>query len=175
MIFRIVIASVLMPLLLAACGQTNPDAPKQQAVAQAPPASAIPPGVYEAISTTAAGITGNLTISDATLDFDRDLHYRTEILRSASAADEYAAGAGAWSDLLNAPSGAQVELRRVTSSGTSAPGVGLCAESPATFLALIADQDGGLKVAAFKGGEPGPSANAADLCGTFLYASGSLD
>ncbi|MET0181766.1 MAG: hypothetical protein ABW199_02655 [Caulobacterales bacterium] len=172
--FRILIAA----LLLAACGQTNAEAPKlAEAPAPPPPVSLIAAGEYEAISTTAAGITGNATVSDTALDFARDLHYQTEILRTVSAADEYAAGAGAWSDLLNAPSGTQIELRRVTntSAGAGAEAAGLCGADPVTYLALTSDEDGALKVAGFKGGEPGASANAADLCGTFLYASGSLE
>ncbi len=171
---RLIIFAAAM--LLAACGQTQAPQPAQQPAAQLQ--SPIQPGVYEAISTTAAGITGNLTLSAEALTFVRDQRYDTGPAVLTPASTEYAQGAGAFADLLSVDSASTIEVRAVTNVvlGESAHGSTLCGADAVTHLVLAAGEDGALKVAAFKGAAaPGPSGNATDLCGTFLYASGVLE
>lgn len=162
--------------LLAACGQTPAAtiAPQPAAQLQSP----IAPGVYEAISTTAAGITGNLTLSADALSFALDQRYDTAPGVLTLASIEYAQGAGAFADLLTIAATSTIEVRAITNVtlGDGAHGSTLCGADPVTHVALAAGEDGALKVAAFKGAAPpGPGANATDLCGTFLYATGLLE
>lgn len=164
-------------LAVAACGQsTAPEAAAPLPVAA--PQSPVQPGVYEALSTTAAGITGNLTLSPEALVFALDQRYDTAAATLTAASTDYGAGAGTFADLLSVPAEDMLEVRAVTNVtlGDGAHGSTLCGADPVTHVALAAGEDGALKVAAFKGASaPGPQANAADLCGTFLYASGVLE
>lgn len=136
---------------------------------------------YEAISNTAMSITGNLRLSAEQLIFARDLSYRTGPGAPIAAADAYAKGAGSWASLLNLSSGARIELRRVREEqvGKQAPNGGLCGTRKTTFIVLATSEDPAigtsLKLAAFSGATPpGPSANAAALCGTFTYAPAAM-
>jgi hypothetical protein len=70
-----------------------------------------------------------------------------------------------------------VEVRRVSAErvGSGAPNKGLCAGEKTTFVALGAtrnrESDAKLALAAFNGSvPPGPSGDAASLCGAFTYA-----
>lgn len=166
---------VILATMLAACGQsTAPQAAAPLPVAA--PQSPVQSGVYEALSTTAAGITGNLTLSPEALVFALDQRYDTAAATLTPASTDY--GAGTFADLLSIPAEDMIEVRAVTNVtlGDGAHGSTLCGADPVTHVALAAGEDGALKVAAFKGaGAPGPTANATDLCGTFLYASGVLE
>lgn len=162
----------------AACGQGREAVPSSEssAIPPAEPAHAPITGSFTAISTTAMGITGDLTVTSTVLTFTRGLVYETQQAGTAGAKANYAGGAGTWADLLGVPPETVVELRRVTgeSIGQQAPNGDLCARDTTTFIALAA-ADGmndtpALKLAAFKGATPpGAQANAMDLCGTFNY------
>jgi hypothetical protein len=176
----------------AGCGPSADrasEAPPQGSVPAAPGATAAPAapsaeparttiaGTFDAISTTAMGITGDLTVTDRALTFTREIVYQTESAGMAPASADFgAAKAGTWATLLGVPIDAIVELRRVSREevGAQAPNGGLCARDRTTFIALA--QSGGtreaptLRIAAFRGpSPPGAATSAADLCGTFNY------
>lgn len=174
---RTALAALSAAFALAACGQTvaPPSAAPQQIVE---PQSPVQSGVYEALSTTAAGITGNLTLAPEALVFERGQRYETAPAALTPASTEYGQGAGSFAELLTIEPESIIEVRGVTNAVLSegAHGSTLCGADPVTHVVLAAGEDGALKVAAFKGAAaPGPAANAADLCGTFLYASGVLE
>ncbi len=162
---------------LAACGQVTTPASTTQARATGPQ-SPIQPGVYEAMSTTAAGITGNLTLAADALSFVRDQRYLTDPAVLTPASTVYAQGVGTFAELIDVPSGSTIEIRHVRQAdiGDAAHGSTLCGADNVAYIVIGQADDGALKVAAFKGAvSPGPNANAADLCGTFLYAPGMLE
>lgn len=134
-------------------------------------------GSFDAISTTAMGITGDLALTATSLTFSRGIVYETTFAATVPAAQDYAKDAGTWADLLGVESNATVELRGVTSEsvGAKAPNGGLCGGDKTTFIALTptagTSNAPALKMAAFKSKTaPNADGNAADLCGTFNYA-----
>ncbi|MGE3143052.1 MAG: hypothetical protein AB7L65_06995 [Hyphomonadaceae bacterium] len=175
---------ILIAAALAACGQTTAvnEAPQRaEANVTADPAVALaatpPPGVYSAISNTAASITGDLTLNDATLSFGRGQVYTTERMGGLPGAQEYAQGSGPLADVMGVPANQGIELRRVTAVTGRASG--LCGADDVTFVTLAAGTDStgmpALWLAAFKGANPpGPNGQLLDLCGVFTYAPASL-
>lgn len=134
-------------------------------------------GSYDAISTTATGITGDLTLKEDRLDFQLGSTYRTHLASRPPVAQMYAADGSSWADLLSARATTTVELRAVEEEivSANAPNGGLCRPARVTYIALVSADDASgapaLKLAAFKGSAaPSPTAAAADLCGTFSYA-----
>jgi hypothetical protein len=130
-----------------------------------------------AVSTTAMGITGDLTLTVTTLTFGRGLAYETTPAASRKASDIYAKNAGTWVDLFAVDATTPIEVREVAAETVSAqaPNGGLCAPNKTTFIALASSPDSSnlpaLKIAAFKASvTPGAEANETDLCGTFNYA-----
>jgi len=150
--------------------------------APAPSSAPAPPprllaGSFDAISTTAMGITGDLALTVTELTFSRGLVYETIPAASRKAADVYAKNAGTWAELLGVDGGATIEVRAVTSERVDAQATngGLCARDKTSFVALAstagATNAPSLKLAAFKSvAAPGAEANETDLCGTFTYA-----
>jgi hypothetical protein len=133
-------------------------------------------GAFEAISTTAMGISGDLTLTDASLTFTLGLTYETEKPLPVPAAQDYGKSADSWADLLGVPATSTVELRRVKREtvAAKAPNGGFCAPDAVTYLALgtapRSSRRPSLRLAAFKGDiMPGPAASATNLCGTFNY------
>jgi hypothetical protein len=143
-------------------------------------------GRYEAMSTTAMSITGDLTVDAASLTCALDQTYGTKPVGRVAATQDYAKGAGSWATLLGVPASLEVELREVAVEkvGKKAPNGGLCAPAKTTFLALVRTLEPGsapgtrritgLRLAAFKGAQaPGPDGGETDLCGTFNYTAAS--
>lgn len=172
-------ALVLGALPHAGCGQPA-DRPGESASPASAPATPAPPaitGAFDAISTTAMGITGDLTLTDRALTFSRGTAYTTESAGSAPASANYAADdAGSWAALLGVSLEGLVEVRRVTGEtvGAEAPNGGLCGRNTVTFVALAHGGEiagtAALKLAAFQGATmPGPQTDATALCGTFTY------
>ncbi len=164
--------------LIAACQQ----GPNQSRSGPAPTAALAPPprlltGSFTAISTTAMGITGDLTLTATTLTFTRGLVFETTPAANLPASGLYAKNAGTWTSLLGAQNGGAIEVRAVVSErvGAQATNGGLCAPEKTTFIALTSTTDAAnasaLRMAAFKTAvAPGANANESDLCGTFTYA-----
>jgi hypothetical protein len=146
--------------------------------APAPPLPRLLTGSFDAISTTATGITGDLTLTVTTLTFSQGLTYETTPAASVQASGLFAKNAGTWANLLAVDTGSTIEVRAVESEavGAQATNGGLCAPDKTTFIALTSVSGSTdspvLKMAAFKSTVvPGAEADENDLCGTFTYAS----
>jgi hypothetical protein len=165
---RMILAA--LSLALVACSPTPQEAPTQETP---PPAASAQPrlaphGEYDAISNTAMGVTGALTLSADALRFEKGQAYATTQASVVPSSANYAQGEESWTELLQVPAEASVEIRHVT----SAQGGSICGADAVTFLALAEGENGALKIAAFKGEpQPGPEADvSANLCATFYYA-----
>lgn len=140
------------------------------------PTLAAPRGKFDAISTTAMGVTGDLSATEAGFAFSQGQTYGLEGVGTASGADPYAVTKASFSSLINVPDAAVLDVFRVTKEDhAQARNGGFCGAAPTTFIATHegVDTSGApaLFLVAFSGASP-PSANSPEneLCGTFMYA-----
>lgn len=181
-------ALVVATVCLAGCNQAAEPAAEQSpapvaapAVISAPshvvsPAVTAPRGKFDAISTTAMGVTGDLSAADGDFAFSQGQTYRLEAAGEAKGADPYASTKARLASLINIADTAVLKVFRVTSEDRArARNGGFCGAEPTTFILTHEGVDSGgspaLFLIAFQGPNP-PSATTpeADLCGTFMYA-----
>lgn len=175
------VAMVAAAGVLASCGPRPQAQEEPAAPASAAPAAVEMLGIFEAVSNTAMGMTGDITVDETSLRFEQGHVYATEVIGplqpgeplDAQGADlSLTLGLGADQDVE------AIEVRRIASAAgaaaASAAG-GLCGETGATHVVLVISaptegQAQSLWLAAFAGEDaPGPSAKDAALCGAFLY------
>jgi hypothetical protein len=174
--------AVLFALALAACGQA------QQAPTNAPAESApVAPngdagvggdtiqGPFEAVSTTAMSITGDVSFSDEQVSFMNGVLVRTTHVQTYSAYDPMAANGDLFDLAAPGDDNRTVDLRRVDAQDITdderSQG-GLCGRGTApSYLALVHDQPiTTLSVIAFTGPDaPGRNATNSDVCAVFTY------
>ncbi|MDP3494531.1 MAG: hypothetical protein Q8R82_15580 [Hyphomonadaceae bacterium] len=140
------------------------------------PTLAAPRGKFDAISTTAMGVTGDLSATEAGFAFSQGQTYGLEGVGTASGADPYAVTKASFSSLINVPDAAVLDVFRVTKEDhAQARNGGFCGAAPTTFIATHEGVDSSgapaLFLVAFSGASP-PSGNSPEneLCGTFMYA-----
>lgn len=176
---RAVLATLaLVAVLQAGCDRaTKPAAaPAEPAPASpvVPPPVTVPTGKFDAISTTAMGVTGDLTGTSDGFVFSQGQTYGLVGAGQAKGADPFAGDTLA--SVLGVPATAELKVFRVTREDPAkARNGGFCGADPTTFILTSDGVDPGgapaLFLMAFKGANP-PSATSAetDLCGTFMYA-----
>lgn len=165
--------------LLAACGpKEKPVEPPPEVtapVAEEAPAFNPLTGIFTATSTTAMGITGDLSVIAERVTLAKGEQFETAPATSISSTTKIAADGKSFAETYVGPVNLQVELRKVTGSsvaeGTTPQK--LCGRTPVTYLAFAYDE--GPKVVsmlAFSGEDaPGDTATKSSLCGTFAYGS----
>lgn len=157
-----------------------PAAPAQPALvapAVPPPAPVtVPTGKFDAISTTAMGVTGDLTATSDGFVFSQGQAYGLLGAGEAKGADPYGTTGDTLGSVLGVPDTAELKIFRVTKEDPAkARNGGFCGADPTTFILTSEGVDPGgapaLFLMAFKGSNP-PSASSSetDLCGTFMYA-----
>lgn len=158
-------------------------APEPAALAEPEPAApvvpapvTVPTGKFDAISTTAMGVTGDLTATSEGFTFSQGQAYSLAGAGEAKGADPYGTTGATLAGLLGVPDTAELKVFRVTKEDPAkARNGGFCDPAPTTFILTSQGVDPGgapaLFLMAFKGANP-PSASSAetDLCGTFMYA-----
>ena len=139
------------------------------------PTLAAPRGKFDAISTTAMGVTGDLSATEAGFAFSQGQTYGLEGVGTASGADPYAVTKASFSSLINVPDAAVLDVFRVTKEDhAQARNGGFCGAAPTTFIATHEGVDSSgapaLFLVAFSGASR-PSGNSPEneLCGTFMY------
>jgi hypothetical protein len=176
---------IMVAVSMTACQQTpapgrNPRSPTVGAPAPTPTPTIVPrllTGSFDAISTTAMGITGDLTLTPSTMTFSQGLEYETMPAASVRASTTFAKSGSTWVELLAVDAGTTIEVRAVSAERVDprAPNGGLCRPDGTAFIALASapgpDEAPALMMAAFKGRtKPGAEAEERALCGTFTYA-----
>lgn len=177
-------ALTLAAVLQAGCDRaTKPvDAPAAvpaepaPAALAAPPPVTVPTGKFDAISTTAMGVTGDLTGTSDGFVFSQGQTYGLVGAGQAKGADPFGTNGDTLASVLGVPATAELKVFRVTREDPAkARNGGFCGAEPTTFILTSDGVDPGgapaLFLMAFKGANP-PSATSAetDLCGTFMYA-----
>jgi len=162
-------ALVVALLALAACSPA-PQSPPEAAIAASP---APLEGHFDATSTTAMGITGDLTASATRLSFANGFALATAQLGVLDAATPIGEDEESFLVALSAPTSTSVELRRVTQDlrPTDLAIQPPCGTAAPTFVALATDAPRKtVTMAVFSGPDaPGPEAANSALCGTFRY------
>lgn len=183
---RVLAAAALAMLLALPAGCDRSAEPAKPVPAQpvaAPVAAGVPTptlasprGKFDAISTTAMGVTGDLSATEAGFAFSQGQTYGLEGVGTVGGADPYAVSKASFSSLINVPDAAVLDVFRVTKEDhAQARNGGFCGAAPTTFIATHegVDTSGApaLFLVAFSGASP-PSANSPEneLCGTFMYA-----
>lgn len=153
----------------------KPAEPTPVMPAVAPPVT-VPIGKFDAISTTAMGVTGDLTATSDGFVFSQGQTYGLVGAGQAKGADSFATTGSTLASVLGVPATAELKVFRVTREDPAkARNGGFCGADPTTFILTSEGVDPGgapaLFLMAFKGANP-PSATSAetDLCGTFMYA-----
>ncbi len=170
-------------LAQAGCDRATAPTPAPVVAAESAPASpALPPpvtvptGKFDAISTTAMGVTGDLTGTSDGFVFSQGQTYGLVGTGQAKGADPFGATGDTLASMLGVPEAADLKVFRVTREDPAkARNGGFCGADSTTFILTSDGVDSGgapaLFLMAFKGANP-PSATSAetDLCGTFMYA-----
>jgi len=129
-------------------------------------------GRFEAGSTTAMGITGNLEFAPGRFEFELDQTYRVGNPQLVDASSAYSKAGDTWVDVLIIPNGAKVALWPVIDQTIGKRGrqQSLCGQGGKVGFIATADREDGLALAAFKGTRaPGSGMDDAALCGTYFY------
>lgn len=165
-------AIAISALVLAACTpqETPPTAPAPETVADAQTSAFT--GAYDAMSTTAMGVTGDLEATPDVLSFAKGFRIEGGRVESALAGDtDLSAGGGT----INSGSGitvSEVELRRIENVrvAADAPSPDLCGGAQASYVILGRGADT-LTLQVFSGADaPGPNAHDTELCGIYNFA-----
>lgn len=178
-------ALVLVAALQAGCDRGSTPAPAPAPVAPVEPVVAspaiaapvtAPTGKFDAISTTAMGVTGDLTATSDGFVFSQGQTYGLVGAGQAKGADPFGATGSTLASVLGVPATAELKVFRVTKEDPGkARNGGFCGPDPTTFILTSDGVDPGgapaLFLMAFKGANPPSAASAeTDLCGTFMYA-----
>lgn len=173
--FRVKAASAFgicaLALLLTACGAA--DAPPADAPATEAPATPAPQalttGALGAVSNTAMGITGSLTVAPEALRFEKGFTALTETLAVTDATTRISVSGPSFAETAPGPTSLRVEIRRIITETPSQ----LCGvQTRATYAALASDEPlTALSLILFTGADaPGPDASDSAVCATFSYA-----
>lgn len=161
---------VLLAAALAAC--SPPPVPPPPEPPAAPAAIALE-GQFSATSTTAMGITGDLTVSANRLSFGKGFMLDTAPAAPIEVTSPVLKGGESFASTMTLPTSLTIELRSITTL-TRAADAGpqpLCGPEAPTFVALAHDTPAtAVSMAVFSGPDaPGPEAVNSTLCGTFTY------
>lgn len=166
--------ALIIALALVACSKPEaPPAPDAPVVIDAP-APFIPiTGTFSATSTTAMGITGDLTVTDARLSFGKGFMLNTAPATAIDITTLTHKDGDSFAATMTAPTSLAIELRGVTGVIRAADTrvQPLCGPDAPTFVALAYDTPTtAVSMAVFSGPyAPGPEAVNSTLCGTFRY------
>lgn len=181
---RMLVATALLAATVLQAGCDQGGKPAAEPVQPAPPATVLAPspavtapsGKFDAISSTAMGITGDLSAVDGGFAFSQGQAYSLEGAGEAKGADPYAVTKASLASLINVADTAVLKVFRVTKEDRAkARNGGFCGAEPTTFILTHEGVDSGgapaLFLIAFKGaGRPSATSPEADLCGAFMYA-----
>jgi hypothetical protein len=125
-------------------------------------------GLMGAMSNTAMGVTGSLTVAADALMFENGFAVQTEYLGVVDATSPVTQGGETFAAAASRQSPLRVELRRISGQAPAQ----LCGGQSATHIALVHDEPlTGLTLVAFNGADaPGPAARDSAVCATYLYA-----
>lgn len=159
---------------LAACGPPAAETPETPAPAPAAEAPAAPlTGAFSATSTTAMGVTGDLTATDARLSFAKGFMLDTASAGPVDVTTPIHRDGPSFAQAMTLPTSLAIELRRITAltNAADASAQPLCGADSPTYVALAYDTPvTAVSMAVFSGADaPGPDAVASALCGTFTY------
>jgi hypothetical protein len=161
-------ALLALSLALAAC---SPPAAQPVSVAALPEGP--PEGSFVAVSTTAMGITGDMTLSPGEIAFAEGQLLATEPAGPIGLTTPVDRSGDSFAKTMVLPMSLAIELRRVTAaaSATGATPQALCGDATPTYVALAWDTPvSAVSVAVFSGAQaPGPDATDTVLCGVFAY------
>ena len=129
-------------------------------------------GKFEAISTTAMGITGGLTFTPGQFSFELDQSYRVGHPRLVDASSAMSRSGDTWADALIIPKTAKVALWPVIDQTIDkrARQQSLCGQGDKVGFIATADREDGIALAAFRGDKvPGAAMDDTALCGTYFF------
>lgn len=162
-------------LALAACTPAPPEAPPAPPppdVADAAP-TALLTGAFAATSTTAMGVTGDLTVEPTRLSFGKGFLLETETAGLVDVTTLTKMDGDSFAKTMTLPTSLAMELRRVikvTNAADAAPQP-LCGAAAPTWVALAYDTPvTAVSMGVFSGIDaPSPAGIDTTLCGTFTY------
>jgi len=132
-------------------------------------------GTYTAVSTTAMGVTGNMSFDSDLINFGKGQTITTRLTEMVPATAPYNQTGDSWASLLFIPDEAKVEIREIVGMTTSEDAQPLCGEAP-QWVGVGTDR--GLKdssvsvtiVLATGGVPPGPDAPEDNICATYTFS-----
>lgn len=177
--------AILLALALGACGQAqHPPAPSEPAATTTITDNTSDvaggdtiQGPFNAVSTTATGITGDMSFTDTQVSFMNGILLRTTHEATYSAYDPMAQDGDLFDLAAPGDDDRTVDLRRVSAqqiTDDERSEGGLCGRGvDPTFVALVHDQPiTTLAVIAFTGEDaPGRNATNSEVCAVFTYAA----
>lgn len=164
-------------LALAACGdgKTKKEEPKEPPTVTEPTPAPFPAltGIFSATSTTAMGMTGDLSVIAERVTLAKGEQFETEPATEVSATTRISATGGSFAETAVGPTGLTVELRKVTAASVAEgeKPQKVCGAAPVTYVAFAYDANHtAVVMMPFSGDEaPGDTATKSTLCGTFTY------
>ncbi|NHK27366.1 hypothetical protein FF098_005565 [Parvularcula flava] len=138
-------------------------------------AGAMTQGSYTAVSTTAMGITGDISFDSDLINFGKGQTMTTRLTEMVPATEAYNVSGDSWASLLFTPEVAEIEIREVVGMTTSEEAQPLCSEPP-QWVGVGSDR--GLKdssvsvsIALLTGDTPpGPEAPEDNVCATYSFS-----
>lgn len=165
-------------LALAACGdgKTPKEEPKEAPTVTEPAPGAsfqALTGIFTATSTTAMGMTGDLSVIAERVTLAKGEQFETATATELTSNTRIAANGKSVAETVAGPTGLIVELRKVTAA-TVAEGEKpqkVCGAAPVTYVIFAYDAaHSAVTMLPFSGDEaPGDTATKSTLCGTFAY------
>lgn len=164
-------------------GDTAPDNTGEEPIGPQSPtpvrslqsAGAMTQGTYTAVSTTAMGITGDLSFDSDLINFGKGQTITTRLIEMVPATQAYNLTGDSWASLLFTPEEAKIEIREVVGMTTTEKAQPLCGEAP-QWVGVGSDR--GLKdssvsvsIALITGDTPpGPDAPEDNICATYSFS-----
>lgn len=138
-------------------------------------AGAMTAGRYTAISTTAMGITGDISFDSDLINFGKGQTITTRLVEMVPSTQAYNQSGNSWASLLFVPKEAKIEIREVIGMTTAEEAQPLCGEAP-QWVGVGSDRglkDNTISVAiALLTGDtpPGPEAPDNNVCATYSFS-----
>ena len=138
-------------------------------------AGAMTQGSYAAVSTTAMGITGDISFDADLINFGKGQTITTRLAEMAPATEAYNESGDSWASLLFVPEETGIEIREIIGMTTSEDAQPLCGEAP-QWVGVGSDRDlkdsaVSVSIALLTGDvPPGPDAPEDNVCATYSFS-----